>query len=264
MSAARAGGRASARGSAPRGGGRGGAPPPPASFLRRGLRRLVRLLFAAVALTALAVLALRWLDPPGGAVIVGRRLSAVFSSEVEAPRRGRWLPLEEISPQLALAVVAAEDQRFFVHHGFDLDAIAEAWKHNRAGGRLRGGSSISQQTAKNLFLWNDRSWLRKGLEAGLTVFVELAWSKERVLEVYLNLAEFGPGVFGADAAARELLHADPAKLTRAQAARLAAALPSPKARDPRKRGASQDGRTRRIEVRMGQLERLGPPAWPLR
>lgn len=244
--------------------GRTSRPVEKASALRHLRALVVRTLLVWLLATLAVVLALRWLNPPTGTVIAARRLAATFSTELNAPRRGRWLALEEIDVRLALAVLASEDQRFFLHHGFDLDAIADAWESNRKGGRLRGGSTISQQTAKNLFLWSGRSWLRKGLEAGLTGLIEGLWPKRRILEVYLNLAEFGPGVFGADAAARLLLKADPAHLGRQGAARLAAALPAPKRYDPGIRGARQEARMRRVEARMAELERLGPPAWPLR
>jgi len=118
------------------------------------------------------------------------------------PPDWRWRPLAQISPQLALAVVAAEDQRFPSHWGFDVDAIQTALQDRQRGTSRRGASTISQQVAKNLFLWSEASWLRKGLEAGLTSGIELAWGKRRILEMYLNVAEFGDGVYGAEAAAQ--------------------------------------------------------------
>lgn len=139
----------------------------------------------------------------------------------------RWVPIGQISPALVRAVIAAEDARFCEHHGFDLEAIEKAMKANAAGKTLRGGSTISQQTAKNVFLWPGRDWVRKGLEAWFTVLIEVGWGKHRIMEVYLNSIEWGPGVYGAEAAAQKNFHVPASKLTVAQAARLAAIVPKP-------------------------------------
>jgi len=139
----------------------------------------------------------------------------------------RWVPMREISPALVRAVVAAEDARFCEHHGFDLQAIEKAFAANAAGKKLRGGSTISQQTAKNVFLWPGRDWVRKGLEAWFTVLIEVGWGKERIMEVYLNSIEWGPGVYGAEAAAQRNFRIPASKLSVAQAARLAAIVPKP-------------------------------------
>ncbi|TAJ72924.1 MAG: monofunctional biosynthetic peptidoglycan transglycosylase [Phenylobacterium sp.] len=139
----------------------------------------------------------------------------------------RWVPIERISPALVRAVIAAEDARFCEHHGFDVEAIEKAMKANAAGKKLRGGSTISQQTAKNVFLWPGRDWVRKGLEAWFTVLIEVGWGKGRIMEVYLNSIEWGPGVYGAEAAAQKNFHVPASKLTVAQAARLAAIVPKP-------------------------------------
>jgi monofunctional biosynthetic peptidoglycan transglycosylase len=132
-----------------------------------------------------------------------------------------------MSPDVALAVVAAEDQKFPVHSGFDLEAIEDAMDERKSGRRTRGASTISQQVAKNLFLWPGKNWLRKGLEAWLTIWIELLWPKQRILETYLNVAQFGPGVFGVEAAAHAYFHKPAAQLDRDEAALLAAVLPSP-------------------------------------
>jgi len=132
-----------------------------------------------------------------------------------------------LSPHLPIALVAAEDQQFPAHHGFDLDAIGRALDHNDDGGRVRGASTISQQVAKNLFLWQGRSWLRKGMEAWYTLWLETLWPKQRVLEVYANIAQFGDGVYGAEAAAQRYFGVASSALNSAQSARLAAVLPSP-------------------------------------
>ena len=141
----------------------------------------------------------------------------------------RWVPMSKISPHLRLAVVCSEDQNFPSHHGFDFEAIKKAVQEAGDGRKgLRGASTISQQTAKNVFLWPGRSWLRKGLEVYFTVLIELFWSKERILEVYLNSIEMGPGLYGADAAAVYYFHTAPGQLSRRQAAAIAAVLPNPR------------------------------------
>lgn len=139
----------------------------------------------------------------------------------------RWVPLERISPTLTRAVIAAEDARFCEHRGFDFDAMRKAFAANQRGGKVRGGSTISQQTAKNVFLWPHRDYVRKGLEAWFTVLIEVIWGKPRIMEVYLNSIEWGPGVYGAEAAARKNFGVSAANLKPAQAARLAAILPKP-------------------------------------
>lgn len=139
----------------------------------------------------------------------------------------RWVPLENISPNLVRAVIAAEDARFCEHRGFDIAAIEKAMAANAKGKKLRGGSTISQQTAKNVFLWPGRDWVRKGLEAWFTVLIEIGWGKERIMEVYLNSIEFGPGIYGAEAASQRFFKVPARKLTPTQAARMAAILPKP-------------------------------------
>lgn len=140
----------------------------------------------------------------------------------------RWRSLNDISPNLIYSAIAAEDARFCSHRGFDMAAIRQALEANERGGRVRGGSTISQQTAKNVFLWPGRDWVRKGLEAGYTVLIETGWSKRRILEVYLNVAEFAPGVYGAEAGARHWFGKSARDLTPREAARMAAILPSPR------------------------------------
>jgi len=167
-----------------------------------------------------AVLALRWIDPPTSAFMIRERLTS--------PIRHRWVDAAGISPNLKVAVIAAEDQNFPSHYGFDLKSINDALEDRERGRRVRGASTISQQVAKNLFLWPGQSWLRKGLEAYFTVLIETLWPKQRILEVYLNVAEFGRGVFGAGAAADVYFHKSAARLTAYDAALLAAVLPSPK------------------------------------
>jgi monofunctional biosynthetic peptidoglycan transglycosylase len=142
--------------------------------------------------------------------------------------RHEWRAWDRISPHAALAVVAAEDQKFPTHRGFDLEQIDKALEDRERGRRVRGASTLSQQVAKNLFLWPGQSWFRKGLEAGITVLIEFAWPKRRILEVYLNVAEFGRGTWGVQAASQRYFSRDADRLTRSQAALLAAVLPAPK------------------------------------
>jgi monofunctional glycosyltransferase len=220
--------------------------PRPASRRRR---LLWRLLLTVLVAPVLAVVALRWLDPPGSAFILAERLAG------GSPRQD-FVPIERISPQLAIAVVAAEDQKFPEHAGFDLEAIAEVV--DSPGAPARGASTLSQQVAKNLFLWRERSWLRKGLEAGLTVLVEAAWPKRRILEVYLNVAEFGPGVYGAEAAARAYFGKPAAALTAREAALLAAVLPNPRVLRVDRPSAYVH---RRADWIQRQVRQLGGPAW---
>ena len=142
--------------------------------------------------------------------------------------RYQWVPLEKISPQAALAVIASEDQRFPFHAGFDFESIRQAVRHNARGGKIRGASTLSQQVAKNLFLWKGRGWVRKAVEAGITGLIELFWPKERILEMHLNIAEFGRGTYGVQAAAQRFYKKDAARLTRRESATLAAVLPAPR------------------------------------
>jgi monofunctional biosynthetic peptidoglycan transglycosylase len=139
-----------------------------------------------------------------------------------------WVPLEEISPNLQKAVIASEDQHFLTHHGFDFNALEKAYENNQKGKKIKGGSTISQQTAKNVFLWPGRSYIRKAFEAYFTVLIELIWGKERIMEVYLNSIEMGDGVYGAQEASRVWYRKDAVNLTRREAAGIAAILPNPR------------------------------------
>ncbi|MGL5457509.1 MAG: monofunctional biosynthetic peptidoglycan transglycosylase [Citrobacter telavivensis] len=165
---------------------------------------------------------------PFSAVMVERQIGAWLQGDFGYVAHSDWVSMDEISPWMGLAVIAAEDQTFPDHWGFDVAAIERALSHNeRNENRIRGASTLSQQTVKNLFLWDGRSWLRKGLEAGLTVGVETVWSKKRILTVYLNIAEFGDGVFGVEAAAQRYFGKPASRLTQSEAALLAAVLPNP-------------------------------------
>ncbi len=176
-----------------------------------------------------AVLVLRWVNPHYSAFMAEAQIDAwVHRSEAPFRERHTWVDLARISPNLPLAVVASEDQKFPEHRGFDVEAIEKAYALNRRQHRVHGASTISQQVAKNLFLWSGPSYFRKALEACFTVAIESLWPKRRILEIYLNIAEFGSGIYGAEAAAEYFFHKKAARLTRADAALLAAVLPSPR------------------------------------
>jgi monofunctional biosynthetic peptidoglycan transglycosylase len=175
------------------------------------------LVLAFLLLTAVPVLLMRWWNP----------FYSAFMLQSGSEVHYQWVDLEQISPHAALAVIASEDQQFPFHTGFDLKSIREAVRENAHRKRPRGASTITQQVAKNLFLWNGASYVRKGLEAWFTVLIEGLWPKERILEVYLNIAQLGRGVYGVEAAARTFFHKPAARLTRAESATLAAVLPNP-------------------------------------
>ena len=181
-----------------------------------------------VLISVVQVLSLRWLAPSTSAFMLERRVAAWRDGEHDFQLHYRWRSLDAISRWLPVSVIAAEDQKFLEHDGFDFEAIDKAIDRNREGKRVRGASTISQQVAKNLFLWGGRNYVRKGLEAWYTVLIEHLWSKRRIVEMYVNIAEFGDGVYGADAAAHALFGTTAARLTPAQSARLAAVLPNPR------------------------------------
>lgn len=229
---------------------------------RRGpVRRLLRWLALAVLVlvigSVLQVLVLRFVDPPFTAFMAARQIEALRAGEPGVRVDYQWRDAPEISAHLSVAVIASEDQRFASHHGFDLEAIRTAAERNARGGRVRGASTISQQTAKNLFLWSGRSWLRKGLEAWYTVLMEAMWPKHRILEVYVNVAEFGDGVYGAQAAAQRYFGKDAAQLGPAEAARLAAVLPSPRRYSAASPGPYVQRRTGEIQRQMRQIGGVG-------
>ena len=226
-------------------------------FWRRLLRYLIVALVAWLALTWLCVLVLRFVAPVTSAFMLERRLDAMRHGETNFSIKYHWVPWQAISAQLPIAAIAGEDQKFPTHHGFDVAAIQSALDEADEGERLRGASTISQQTAKNLFLWGGRSFVRKGLEAYFTVLLEITWPKQRILEVYVNIAEFGDGIYGADAAAREFFHKAPAQLSAHEAALLAAVLPNPKRLHADHPSAYVDKRAEWIEVQVRQLGGAG-------
>ncbi len=189
--------------------------------------RFGQILVAVVLASLAAVTALRFLHPPVTLFMLHAWGSALWERrpfELDY----RWRSLDEIAPSVGRAVVAAEDQRFRAHWGFDLDAIGKAWNANARGRRLRGASTITQQVAKNLFLWPGRTWVRKGLEAYWTVLIEFLWPKRRILEMYLNIVELGDGVYGFEAASQRYFGKPASRLTDHEAALLAAGLPQPR------------------------------------
>jgi monofunctional glycosyltransferase len=197
------------------------------SFFRRFVWAIVGLVFLCIAISALLVALLRWVNPAYSAFMAETQLAAWSKRDRTYVAHHQWANLNQISPNLPLAVVASEDQKFPEHWGFDVEAIEKAYEMNQHSHRVHGASTISQQVAKNLFLWSGRSYFRKGLEAYFTVLIEACWPKRRILEVYLNIAEFGYGIYGAEAAAQRFFHKPAAQLTRSDAAVLAAVLPNP-------------------------------------
>jgi len=223
------------------------------SLAARVLRAATFAVLAAAAVGVVAVAALRFLPVPVTAFMVAERLAARADSK-PLDQRYDWVPWERISPHAGVAVIAAEDQKFLAHDGFDFEAIGQAMEDAGLGGRLRGASTISQQVAKNLFLWSGQNWFRKGLEAWFTVWIELLWPKQRILEVYLNVAQFGRGTWGVQAASRRYFGKNAAYLTRHEAALLAAVLPSP----TRYRVVNPGPYVRqRQQWILGQMNRLG-------
>ena len=220
------------------------------SWFRRMMGWVVRVILAFVVASLLLVAIYRFVPPPItitelGDVVQGHSLHK------------DWMPLSHMDPDMARAAIAAEDGNFCGHHGFDFKAMEKAFKGNEAGRKLRGGSTISQQTAKNVFLWQGRSYLRKGLEAWFTVLIEHIWGKHRIMEVYLNVAETGIGTYGANAGAQRYFHHDASSLTPTEAARIAAVLPQPSERDaidPRGRVLRYGNR---IVHRVGIVQRGG-------
>jgi monofunctional biosynthetic peptidoglycan transglycosylase len=229
-------------------------------MLNRALRRFLRLLWRLiwrgalgfVVLSVALVLLFRFVPPPGSMVMVERKVQSWINSEPIDIQR-QWRSWENLSSNAKLAVISAEDQRFPQHRGFDFVEMRRAWEASRDGERLRGASTLSQQTAKNVFLWSGRSWVRKGLEAWFTLLIETLWGKQRILEVYLNVAEWDTGVFGLEAAANHYFGASGSALTEHQASLLAAILPSPRTRSAARPDAQVERRSQWIRQQMRNL-----------
>jgi monofunctional glycosyltransferase len=230
-------------------------------FGRRLLRWTLTAVLAVFLVTALPVVAMRWMDPWYSAFMLDAALDAQRADRARYSTDYRWRDLEQISPHAAVAVIAAEDQFFPFHTGFDFKSIRQAVRSNEKQAkkkrpRVRGASTISQQVAKNLFLWSGRSYFRKGCEAYFTLLIELTWPKERILEVYLNIAQFGDGIYGVEAAAQRFWRVPAAKLGRYEAATLAAVLPNP---ITFKVNAPSPYVTKRRNFILDQMRRLGGP-----
>lgn len=206
--------------------------------------------------TILAVVALRFI-PVYFTPLMFIRCAQQISKGEEIKLKHHWVPLSDISRHLPVAVMASEDQRFLLHHGFDYNAIEQAAMSNLKGGKKRGGSTISQQTAKNVFLWPGRSWVRKGLEAYFSVLIEMTWSKQRIMEVYLNSIEMGPGIYGADAVAQQHFDKTASELFRSECALIAATLPNPIKFSSKSPSPYMQKRKRQIEQQMRFM-----PAFP--
>jgi monofunctional biosynthetic peptidoglycan transglycosylase len=235
-------------------------PPPakkerPAPRLVTWRRWLIRALGVWLVVTIVPVVLLRWVDPPTSAFMLQRRLAASDKNEKGFELRYQWVDRERISPHLVHALVAAEDHRFTEHHGFDWDALSSAFEDRLEGKSKRGGSTLTQQVAKNLFLWPARNFVRKGIEAYFTVLLEVFWSKRRILEVHLNIAEYGDGLYGVEQASRKYFGKPAAAVTPDEAARLVVVLPAPRTR-------KVNAPTERTRQRAGwireQMERLSP------
>lgn len=216
-------------------------------MVRTVFRYAVKAFGAFLGLTLVLVVAFKWLPVPVTATMImdGNGITK------------DWEPLDNIDRNLVSAVIASEDQRFCQHSGFDTEAIEQAMRENMEGGKIRGGSSISQQTAKNVFLWQGGGYFRKGLEAWFTFWIELVWGKRRIMEVYLNVAETGIGTYGAEAGAQRYFGHSAARLSRDEASRMAAALPSPKKRSVKGPGGWLARHGNRIERRIGMVRRDG-------
>jgi monofunctional biosynthetic peptidoglycan transglycosylase len=196
------------------------------SKLKHYLKFFTRLLMYAIACSILIVAIFRFAPVPLTPLMVIKSTASLFSDKRVGIEK-KWVPIEEISKPMQLSVIKAEDDKFYQHWGFDFDAIEKAMKYNKTHKKQKGASTISQQTAKNVFLWPSRNWIRKGMEVYFTVLIELMWSKERILEVYLNVIELGSGVYGVEAAANKFFHKKAKQLSAAQAALLASVLPNP-------------------------------------
>ncbi len=197
------------------------------SWMGRIARTVLSIVLLLGVLSVGSVAVFRWINPPYSAFMAEAQIAAWANRDSSYVFRYSWVDLSRISPNLPLAVVASEDQKFPEHWGFDVESIEKAYALNQHSHRVRGASTISQQVAKNLFLWSGRSYFRKGLEAYFTLLIEGCWPKRRILEIYLNIAEFGHGTYGAEAAAQRFFRKSAARLSRGDAAVLAAVLPNP-------------------------------------
>lgn len=196
-------------------------------MLKKLLKNFLKIALIIFLSNVILIIIFRFLPIPASSFMIQQRISNLFSDNISSIQH-QWIHYYKMSNSIKLAVIAAEDQKFFEHFGFDLESISEAIDQNKNRKQIRGASTITQQTAKNLFLWPGKSFIRKGLEAYFTILLELFWSKERILEVYLNIAEFGENVFGVQAASQKFFNKDANKLSYHNSASLASVLPNPK------------------------------------
>ena len=222
-------------------------------------KKILRFLWKAMlwffGLSVLSVIIFKWVPVPFTPLMITRAIDQKLDGQAMTSSHD-WVPIEEISVNMQKAVIASEDGNFLTHNGFDFDAIRKAMKNNEKGKKLKGGSTISQQTAKNVFLWQGRSYLRKGLEAYFTVLIELIWGKERIMEVYLNSIEMGTGVYGVEAAAKHWYGTTAAKLSKREAAGIAAILPNPRKFKASNSSSYIERRKSRIVRHMRYVEKL--------
>lgn len=218
---------------------------------RRGFWKILGLiLLICFLLSIFFTIIFRWINPPITPLMVIRKVQYGY------PIEKRWKDIDDISPNMYKAAIASEDNYFLGHNGFDVIALDIVIREHKNGTRKRGGSTISQQTAKNVFCWPRSSWIRKGLETYYTFLIETFWSKERIMEVYLNVIEMGPGIYGAEAAAQHYFHCSASQLNSRQAALITAAYPAPLKRDP---GHPSNYLNRQASIIQGRMERYGTP-----
>jgi len=227
-------------------------------FARRIFRFFLKVLLWFFAISIGLVILYRFVPVPITPLMVIRLFEQAADEDREMKLRKDWVPMEEISKNAPQAVYASEDQKFLEHSGFDFEAMKKAWEGNQQGKNIKGASTITQQTVKNVFLWQGRNYLRKGLEAYFTVLVELIWSKERIMEVYLNVIEMGDGIYGIEAASQEFYKKPAANLSRAEAAMIAAVLPNPIRWSPTR--PTNYNRQRQAWI-MKQMNNLSPLGW---
>lgn len=222
-------------------------------MLRKIFRFFLKLFLWFIGLSVLSVIVFRWVPVPVTPLMLSRYIE--YWGDDKVGLNHDWVPIEEISENLQKAVIASEDDTFLTHNGFNFKAMQKAYEHNSKGKKIKGGSTISQQTAKNVFLWQGRSYVRKALEAYFTVLIEIFWSKERIMEVYLNSIEMGRGVYGAQAACQHWYHKDAKSLTKREAAGIAAILPNPRKFNPVNSSSYTERRKGRI-VRLMRYVKL--------
>jgi len=227
------------------------------ALAKRAARWLGIVVLAWLVVSIVAVFSLRWFDPPTTSFILRDRLAAWWHGDPNYHFEHEWVSYNRIAPSMKLAVITAEDQKFPDHYGFDFDSMQKAWEHNQHGRKVKGASTISQQVAKNLYLWPGRSLVRKAIEAYFTLLLETFCSKQRILEIYLNSAEFGKGLFGVEAASKRVFHKSALQLNGSEAALLAAVLPAPKRLLANKPSNYLRTRQAWIETQMPQVDTNG-------